>query len=52
MQRHKRHSERPEPHTAAELNAIKMDRNVISEAVKWLVSEEKVYIENGMVSLW
>lgn len=40
------------PHTAAELNAIKMDRNVISEAVKWLVSEEKVYIENGMVSLW
>lgn len=40
------------PHSPSELNSIKMNRNVISEAVEWLVNEEKVYVENGMISLW
>jgi len=40
------------PHVVSELNAIRMSRDVIGEALQWLVSEEKIYVENGMVSLW
>ena len=40
------------PHSVSELNAIKMERDLIGEALQWLVNEEKVYIEDGMISLW
>lgn len=40
------------PHSASELNSIKLERDVIGEALQWLVSEEKIYIEDGMISLW
>lgn len=39
------------PHYATELDAIMMNRDIIDEALRCLVNDEKVYVENGIISL-
>lgn len=38
-------------HSAAEFNAIRMNRDIIGEALQWLVNEEKIYVEDGMIAM-